>query len=106
MNTKPSYRVLELDLTTLRDRTQVLTPGQAYTAVSVRRCPGGAGLELSFGSNADLDEAVEGDTYQFLDKCGHPLPCDDGLYVTNPAGAGTVRLLVSFAGTGGGSVTP
>jgi hypothetical protein len=102
---KPAYRILTFDLTTLRDRTQVLQPGAAYNSVCVRECPGGAGVELAFGSNADLIPAIEGDAFQFLDKCAHPLNCDEGLFVTNPAGAGTLVLLVGFAGSQGGSVT-
>lgn len=94
----PSYRVLTFDLTAARSRQSVpqVTVGSGYTAVKVLACPAGAGVLLAFGNNAEDVPAENGRSFEWVDQCGNPYPCTEGLLVTNPAGAGSLVLLVSF----------
>lgn len=94
----PSYRVLTFDLTAARTRAAVpqVTVGSGYTAVKVLACPAGAGVSLAFGSNAE-DVPVENNrSFDWVDQCGNPFPCTEGLLISNPVGAGSLKLLVSF----------
>jgi len=103
---KPAYTVLTFDLVTLRDRVSVLALGASYTGVSVETLPAGAGVSLAFGTNSQLIPVrVEGRAWDFVDNCGNPQGCDEGLFLSNPAGAGILTLLVSFVGFGGGSIS-
>lgn len=94
----PSYRILTFDLTLARDRVLVsqVAPGARYTAVKVLECPSGAGVELAFGASAENVPAVLNREFSWLDACGHPYGADEGLLLTHPAGAGTLKLLIGF----------
>ncbi len=99
---KAAYQVIPVDLSIIRSAPgQPLVPtGQPYDAVNVLDLPVGAVVFLSFGENTPLVPLLSApQSFRFTDDCGNPLPITEGLRVSNPAGGGTVQLLVSFSGT-------
>ena len=98
---KPGYRVLSVDLTVANALTQLIGPGQGYDSVTILSVPGGATVNLHFGTNADPWPVgnLQGETIETTtqDAQGCIIPTDEGLFVDNPAGAGSLVLGVSFA---------
>lgn len=95
---KPLYRVVTIDLTQARDGVEILGQGVKYDAVRVHSLPGVGVASLGFGSNGSgaMIALLRTETFRFLDSCERPFFCSEGLYVTNPAGAGSLILIVSF----------
>lgn len=97
-----NYRVVSLDLATLRSSpgAAILEVGTRYNAVTVMALPAGASASLAFGDNKDpIPLTAAGQSFAFLDDCGRPYSVDEALRLTNPAGAGTLTLLVSTGST-------
>lgn len=102
-----NYKVVRLDLATVRSEPgeALLGAGVAYDGVTVLALPAGAVCSLAFGENKDqVPLTQEGTSYEFLDPCGNPYSVDETLRFSNPAGGGTVVLLVSI-GSGAGSLS-
>lgn len=101
---KPSYRIITVDLTVANVLTQLLGPGQGYDAVSILSVPAGATVNLHFGPNADPWPVgnLQGETIETTTQDGQGciIPADEGLFVDNPAGAGSLIIGVSFAAQG------
>jgi len=93
---KPLYQTLTVDLTVVRDSNAIVEVGVRYDAVKVHQLPAGNTVSLKFGGNSPNVPLLAVETFRFLDKCEHPFFCDEGLYITNVAGAGTLILLVSL----------
>jgi len=92
---KPVYQVLFLDLAQQRDSGPIVEVGNRYDAVTVHQLPGGSVASLKLGPNPDIP-LLRTETYRFLDSCEHPFFCDEGLFLTNPVGAGVLILIVSL----------
>lgn len=99
----PDYSRRAFDLAVARDRTAILDPGTLINGVTVLSVPAGAVAQLHFGANRDPIDIATGDQWDcsvVVDGC--PKPMDEGLFMTNPAGAGNVLLLISFGPIGSG----
>ena len=98
---KPGYRVITFDLTVANVLTQLLGPGQGYDSVTILSVPAGATVNLHFGPNADPFPVgnLQGETIETTTQDGNGciIPADEGLFIDNPAGAGSLVLSVSFA---------
>lgn len=95
---KPSYQVLTLDLTQARTKKSIVDNGSRVDSVAVLSMPAGTVAALSFGTNSDDIPIGVGDTYDVsgFDAAGCPVPLDEGVFLTNPVGAGTLVLLISY----------
>jgi len=91
---KPVYQVLQLDLAAQRDDAPVVEVGVRYDAVTIHQLPG-PGISMKLGPNPAIP-LLRTETHRFLDSCEHPFFCDEGLFITNPAGAGILILIVSM----------
>lgn len=91
---KPNYQVLELDLAVARDSNAIVAVGIPYDAVTVHQLPA-AGPFIKFGPNPPIP-LLRPETFRFLDSCEHPFFCDEGLFLSNSAGAGILILIVSL----------
>lgn len=101
-----NYRVQNIDLATVRSAPgeRLALPGVAYDAVTVLQLPAGAIVGIRFGDNKDLIPLLQqGQTFRFKDACDNPFAITESLYVENPAGAGIVILLISFAAQDAGA---
>lgn len=92
---KPLYQVIQVDLTAPRDSNAIVEVGVRYDAVKVHQLPAGNTVSLKFGQNPPIP-ILSTESFRFLDKCEHPFFCDEGLFLTNGAGAGTLILIVSL----------
>ncbi len=95
---KPLYQIVTLDLAVARSGIVIpsVDIGARFDAITVLQLPGGSVISLAFGaSGAFIPLLTAGQTFRFLDACEHPFFCDEGLFVQNAAGAGSVILLVS-----------
>lgn len=103
----PDYEVRDFDMATARERFRVVPSGQPYDSVTVLAFPAGGDAQLHFGDNRQGVPVIgAGLTFNISarDSNGCPVPPDEGLFLTNSASAGTLRLLISFSGfilTGG-----
>jgi hypothetical protein len=100
----PDYNLRSFDLAQSRDRSTIIDQGTRINGVEVKEVPAGAAVFLHFGSGRDPYPIVTGDAWEISadgpDGC--PVPLDEGLYMTNSAGAGTVTLMISFGLVAGG----
>lgn len=98
MAIRPNYRVLVLDLAVARTAGEVLADvgvGTPYFSVSVLDGSATPTAFLRLGPNADPIPAYPGLLLET--SCpGQPLS-DQGLFVANAAGAGTLTLFVGLA---------
>lgn len=103
----PDYSRRTFDLATVRDRTPIVDQGTLINGVTVLAVAAGAGAQLHFGSGRDPIDVVAGDSWDIsaVGSDGCPVPLDEGLYLTNPAGAGDLQLLISFGPIGAGART-
>lgn len=103
----PDYSRRSFDLAIARDRTPIIDPGTLINGVTILALPGGAVAQLHFGAGRDPVDVVQGDSWKVTaaDAQGCPIPLDEGLFMTNPAGAGLVQLLISFGPVGAGVTT-
>ena len=92
---KPLYQVLQIDLAAQRDANAIVEVGVRFDAVTVHQLPGGSVASLRLGPNPDIP-LLRTETYRFLDSCEQPFFCDEGLFLTNPVGAGILILIVSL----------
>lgn len=85
------YKLREFDLATVRDRQVIYDRAVPIATLAVMQLPGGAAASLRFGQgNDDIPLLNQGMEFK-------PCPAErDGVYLTNPAGAGTLKLLISF----------
>lgn len=98
---KPNYQVLVIPLAAARNAEFIVQPGVTYDGLTIIELPGGAGagVQLAFGSNGNfIPMRAEGQSFAFLDTCGNPLQCDEGLMITNPAGGGNLVIFLSVGG--------
>jgi hypothetical protein len=95
---KPLYQVLQIDLTVQRDGVELLGQGVEFDGVTVHQLPAVGAASLGFGSNSQsaMIPLVRTEPFRFLDSCEHPFFCTEGLFITNPAGAGVLILIVSL----------
>ncbi len=95
---RPVYRVIQLDLAVQRDGVELLGQGVEYDAVTIHQLPGVGLASLGFGSNGldSMIPLVRTETHRFVDSCEHPFFCSEGLFMSNPVGAGILVLIVSF----------
>lgn len=91
--TAPAYEVKELDLATARTRQYIIPSGKQIDGVTVLGLPAGATAEIAFGSSRDYIELfTQGQSFELCP------PTTEGLLITNPVGAGTLTLLISYGG--------
>lgn len=97
---KPNYQVLVLPLNVARSGESLLPPGVSFDGLTIIELPGGAGanVQLAFGQNPFVPIRLEGQGWAFTDVCGNPYQCDEGLFMTNPLGAGNFVVFVSIGG--------
>lgn len=88
-----AYRVLNFDLSVVRSKELVTqTRNNEVATVNVVQLPNGAAVSIAFGSGGeDIPLLAQGAEFELC-------PAEkEGLFITNPAGAGTLVLMVSFA---------
>lgn len=93
-----NYDRLDIDLAVVRAGVQVIIVGSGYDGVLVAAMPAGAVVSLGFKSSpagAMIPLTAAGQSFEFVDECGNPYIVDEGLFVTNPAAAGVVTLMIS-----------
>lgn len=85
----------------------MIDQGTLINGVTVLVVPAGAVAQLHFGAGRDPVDVVQGDSWDVaaIGADGCPKPLDEGLFMTNPAGAGNVQLLISFGPIGSGLKT-
>lgn len=85
------YKLREFDLAVVRDKIAIYDRAIPIATVAVIQLPAGASTALRFGQgNDDIPLLNQGMEFK-------PCPPErDGVYLTNPAGAGILKLLVSF----------
>lgn len=100
----PDYSRRGFDLVTARERSPIIDPGTLINGVTVLVVPAGAVAQLHFGANRDPIDLATGDQWDcsVVDADGCPRPMDEGLFMSNPAGAGQILLLISFGPVGSG----
>lgn len=100
----PDYSRRSFDLATARDRGAILDAGTLINGVTVVSVPAGAVAQLHFGANRDPIDLATGDQWDcsVVDANGCPKPMDEGLFMSNPAGAGSIVLIISFGPVGSG----
>jgi len=98
----PRYYVLDVDVSVARAvPQQIIANGEQFDSVTVISFPGGLAASLAFGSNAAtkfVPVLFAFQQHSFEDVCGNPFQCDEGLFITNNAVVGTLRLLISTGG--------
>ena len=89
----PAYQVYDIDLAVVRSAPgePIVGPGAEITAVVVLAVPIGANVSYRFGDSGAAIQFAESPSFEVCP------PATEGLRITNPAGAGIARLLVSFA---------
>ena len=93
---RPAYTRLDIDLTVARNFQEVLGIGNAYDGVIINTLPVGATVSIAFGPNSPLIPLLQqGQDLHFLDMCANPFFANEGLFISNPAGIGTLVLIVS-----------
>jgi hypothetical protein len=94
----PNYSVRSFDLATARDNTPIIEQGTLINAITVQSVPAGASASLHFGANRDSVPILTGDSWDVSAEGpnGCPTALDEGLFMTNPVGAGLVTLVISF----------
>lgn len=103
---KPAYDVITVDLTVAHADPGIVVvgPGQGYDSISVLSVPAGAVVNAHFGTNNKPWPLgnLQGETIETTTQDGQGciIPCDDGLSIDNPAGAGLLIIGVSFAAQG------
>jgi hypothetical protein len=97
---KPNYQRLDIDISVARPTPIAITgQGVAYDGITVIQLPAGAVVSVAFGANSQpIPLLQQGQSFGFLDVCGNPFQCTEGLFVTNAAGAGNVVILLSVGG--------
>lgn len=97
----PDYRPVTLDLATARNRTTIVDVGTKINHVAVEQVPAGAGAEFHVGNKEGIP-FVQGEAWDIWadgpDGC--PVAHDEGFFVTNPAGGGELKLVISFGDVG------
>jgi hypothetical protein len=95
---KPSYRVILVDTSVAHDRFPIVDAGIKVDAISALDMPAPGAVSVAFGTNSDLIPLKDGDGYDVsaTDANGCPVPLDEGVFVSNVAGAGIAQILVSF----------
>lgn len=103
----PDYSRRTFDLAVARDRGTIVDVGLLINGVTVLAVAAGAGAQLHFGAGRDPIDVVAGDSWDIsaIGPDGCPVPLDEGLFLTNPAGAGSLQLLISFGPIGAGTRT-
>lgn len=95
---RPRYSTIARNLATARTSPEELVPvGTEIDNVTVVGLPAGAVANLHFGTGAEPVPVTQGqswDTNEEVDGCLVPLT--EGLYLSNPAGAGQVVVVVSY----------
>lgn len=94
-----NYKVVRIDLAAARAFQVIpeISVGVLYDGVTVIQLPGVGAASLAFGPSGDLIPLlVQGQGFNFKDVCDNPFPASDGLFISNPAGAGILILLVSM----------
>lgn len=91
-----AYRVVQLDLTTARDRGEVIPRDVGVTNILVIAQPAGAVVSLHVGEREGIP--VPGAGFTLDDLCP---PENKGIFVTNPAQPGVVvTFFFSFGAIG------
>jgi len=95
-----NYQRLDIDLAVARPNLEAVTgQGVAYDGLTIQVLPGGANVELAFGTNKQpIPINTQGQSFSFQDVCGNPYQCTEGLFMTNTAGAGFLVILLSVGG--------
>jgi hypothetical protein len=95
-----NYQRLDIDLSIARPNLVAVTgQGVTYDGLTIIQLPVGAAVSLAFGVNRpEIPLLAQGQSFAFIDVCGNPFQSDEGLLVTNPAGAGVLIILLSVGG--------
>lgn len=94
----PNYRVIQIDLAVARDANAIPEAGVGveYDGFTVLALPGGNTVSLKCGPSKDnIPLLVAGQSFAFKDVCDNPFIANEGLFITNIAGAGILLLLLS-----------
>lgn len=97
----PDYRPVSLDMAVARTQTPVVEVGTKINHVAIISVPAGSNALLHIGNKEGIP-IVAGDSWDIWadgpDNC--PVAHDEGLFVTNPSGSGSLQLVISFGNVG------
>ena len=95
---KPKYGVFTIALATAHTSPLEIVPtGTEIDAVTVVGLGVGVAANLIFGANSQEVPVSQGDSWEVsVEEDGCLVPLNEGLFMTNPAGAGNLVVVVSF----------
>jgi hypothetical protein len=89
----PPYEVKNFNLATVRNQLPVVAMGPQVETVTILAIPAGVSVSVRMGSASDdIPLLTQG---QEISMCP---PNSDGVFLTNPAAAGTLSLLIGYSG--------
>lgn len=93
----PQYQKVLFDLATAHDRQKVIDVGTKITHIAIISVPAGTDAEFHCGNKEGI-QIVQGDSWDVWadGPNGCPVPHDEGLFISNVAGANAIEMLVSF----------
>ncbi len=89
------YEVRTFDLATVRDKFPITSRAKFVSSIAVTALPAGADARLQFGDDKPVISAAVNRTFQLCP------PENSGVYLTNPAGVGSLEVVISYADNGG-----
>lgn len=91
----PQYTIVDIDLAIARAAPgeRIVDVGVPVTSWTVLQYPAGAVVSIAVGQNK-LPIPLVALGQEMDEICP---PCDEGIFITNPAGAGTVRLYFALS---------
>ena len=92
----PQYDIITVDLSIPRALSRIIDVGIPIASLTILEFPQGAVASYALGTNRPLIPIVAVGQEQ-TDICPR---LDEGLYFSNPAGAGLCRIYVDFSGAG------
>jgi hypothetical protein len=88
---QPQYQIIQRDLSVARTAEAIVDVGVDIEALIFLEVPLGSGVQLKFGANGQFFDAEDMPSLTICPAAG------TGLYMSNPAGAGTFQLFVGMA---------
>lgn len=90
----PAYEVKNLNLATARNQLAIVAQGPEVTTVTILGIPAGVAAFVRMGSAGD-DIPLLTQGQEITMQCPSNT---DGVFITNPASAGTLSLLIGYGG--------
>lgn len=97
----PDYQKIVFDLTAAHDRQRVVDVGTKINHLAIEAVPLGTTALFHLGNKEGIPIVI-GESWDVWadDSQGCPVPHDEGLFISNVAGAGSLQIVVSFGAVG------